>query len=195
MTRPSSPASLEALEKFTLERILNDDPVTHALTLLGNIPAPNTEEGRVTAIIRIEKTALSPEDAPRFFGPSGLVKKAELEESTDIVCQKESLNFDRMSDHVCFAPCSQYTWLFGWFADERDRDVKINIICPATEVHIRKVNHRSHLGLLSHYCPEKSIPSRSKSWSTKPRSYTKNMSSLTLQLFLHQERSGKLPSS
>jgi m7GpppX diphosphatase len=29
--------------------------------------------------------------------------------------------------------------LFGWLGDERERDVKINIICPATEVHVRKV--------------------------------------------------------
>jgi hypothetical protein len=30
--------------------------------------------------------------------------------------------------------------MFGWFGDSRDKDVKINIIAPATEVHIRKVS-------------------------------------------------------
>ena len=34
----------------------------------------------------------------------------------------------------------QYTWLFGWFGDTRERDLKINVICPATDVHVRKVN-------------------------------------------------------
>jgi len=99
----SLPPSLEALEKFTLERILNDDPITHALTILGNIPAPTSNnedsEGRLQAIIRIEKTALNPEDAPLFFGPRGLIKRAELEESTDIVCFA-SLTFDSCLDQT-----------------------------------------------------------------------------------------------
>jgi hypothetical protein len=96
------------------------------------------------------------------------LKKVELEESTDIVRQKISW------PQSCIICCSQYTWLFGWFGDERDRDVKINIICPATEVHIRKVNYQSHLRLLSHDCLI-SMRSKSESWYTKLRSYTKNM--------------------
>lgn len=87
-SHPPSLTSLEALKKFTLERILNEDPITHALTILGNIPAPDA--GWVKAIIRIEKTALNSDDAPRFFGARGLLKKVELEESTDIVRQKIS---------------------------------------------------------------------------------------------------------
>ena len=80
--------SLKALGEFSLERILNEDPITHALTLLGHIPAPHSnDKGSLKAIIRIEKTALNPEDAPRFFGPRSIIAKAELEESTDIVCQ------------------------------------------------------------------------------------------------------------
>lgn len=85
MSHPSSIASLEALNNFSLEKILNEDPFTHALTFLGNVPAPDNEEATVKAIIRIEKTALNSEEAPRFFGHKGLIKKAELEESTDIV--------------------------------------------------------------------------------------------------------------
>jgi m7GpppX diphosphatase len=31
--------------------------------------------------------------------------------------------------------------MLGWLSHSEDRpDVKINVICPATEVHIRKVN-------------------------------------------------------
>ena len=85
MAHPSSIASLESLKNFSLERILNEDPFTHALTFLGNVPAPNDEETKVKVIIRIEKTALNSEEAPCFFGHKGLIKKAELEESTDIV--------------------------------------------------------------------------------------------------------------
>lgn len=103
----SLPPSLEALEKFTLERILDEDPITHALTILGNIPAPTSNnnedsEGMFQAIIRIEKTALSPEDAPLFFGPRGLIRRAELEENTDIV-YFTSLTLDGRLDHVLFA--------------------------------------------------------------------------------------------
>ncbi|TEB20126.1 HIT-like protein [Coprinellus micaceus] len=39
----------------------------------------------------------------------------------------------------------QYTWLFGWFGEERERDVKINVICPATETHIRKYTKQSQV--------------------------------------------------
>src|SRR5258708_16082330 len=109
----SLPPSLEVLEKFTLERILDDDPITHALTILGNIPATTSNnnedsEGRLQAIIRIEKTALNLNDAPRFFGPRGLIKRAELEESTDIVCFA-SLTFDGHLDHVFFCSTPGYS--------------------------------------------------------------------------------------
>ena len=44
----------------------------------------------------------------------------------------------------------KYTWLFGWFGDDRERDIKINIICPATEIHIRKVNEFPSVDIFSH---------------------------------------------
>jgi hypothetical protein len=112
MSHLPSLASPEALEKFTFERILNDDPITRALSLLGNIPAPNDEGGRVKAIIRIEKTALNPEDAPRFFGPRGLITKAELEESTDIVCF-DSFNRCLVLVQMCFPLRSTPGYLDG----------------------------------------------------------------------------------
>jgi hypothetical protein len=35
----------------------------------------------------------------------------------------------------------QYAWMLGWLRHSEDRpDVKINVICPASEVHIRKVS-------------------------------------------------------
>jgi Scavenger mRNA decapping enzyme (DcpS) N-terminal len=33
----------------------------------------------------------------------------------------------------------QYAWFFGCLGPQRGMDVKISVICPATEVHIRKV--------------------------------------------------------
>ncbi|KAF8168212.1 scavenger mRNA decapping enzyme [Crassisporium funariophilum] len=108
---------LPVLNDFSFEKVINEDPLTHSLILLGTFPSPDDQNlgEKVKAIVRIEKTALDPGDAPRFFGETGLINRAVVEGATDI-----------------------YTWFFGWLADDRERDVKINIICPATDVHIRK---------------------------------------------------------
>ncbi|KAF6747857.1 mRNA decapping enzyme [Ephemerocybe angulata] len=110
MSHPSSPKDLTDLRQFRFERVLNEDPLTHSLALLGRFEKDNTQ-----AIIRIEKTALDAASAPHYFAEDGLIQKVQLEESTDI-----------------------YTWLFGWFGEARERDVKINVICPATDTHIKK---------------------------------------------------------
>lgn len=112
MSNPSAPNTLSALNNFKFDRVINEDPLTHSLTLLGTFP--NSSEP-VPAIVRVEKTALDPTDAPRLLGDNGLIQRAVMEESTDI-----------------------YTWFFGWLGDNRESDLKINVICPATEVHIRK---------------------------------------------------------
>ncbi|KAF8228052.1 HIT-like protein [Tricholoma matsutake] len=113
------PVSLDKLTKFNFEKIINEDPATHTIILLGTLPDTQGQDDsgeRVRAIIRIEKTALAPDQAKSFFsGENALVTRVELEESTDI-----------------------YTWLFGWLGDDRGRDIKINVIYPATEVHVRK---------------------------------------------------------
>ncbi|KAG6810241.1 hypothetical protein H0H92_012763 [Tricholoma furcatifolium] len=113
MSHPTAPTTLVQLKSFQFEKLINEDPFTHSLTLLGSFPAPPEEEGRVTAIVRVEKTALDPGESNTLMNV--LVDRVELEQSTDI-----------------------YTWFFGWLGEKRDRDIKINIICPATEVHIRK---------------------------------------------------------
>jgi m7GpppX diphosphatase len=86
MSHPAAPASLEDLSKYSFERLLNEDPITHSLILLGSLPDPELQGGRVNAIIKIEKTALNPEQAQDFFAHDGLVKKVAVEGSTDIVC-------------------------------------------------------------------------------------------------------------
>ncbi|RPD65267.1 scavenger mRNA decapping enzyme [Lentinus tigrinus ALCF2SS1-7] len=104
---------LEHLKQFQYERVLNEDPITHALTLLGTLPVQDTSE-RAHAILRIEKTPLSVDSADRIIPQ--FLESTKLIEGTDI-----------------------YHWLFGWLAKSSESpDVKINVVHPATEVHIRK---------------------------------------------------------
>jgi len=63
---------------------LNEDPLTHSLTLLGKFPDPESPNGKVKAVVRVEKTALDPADAPKFIAENGFIKRIELEQSTDI---------------------------------------------------------------------------------------------------------------
>ncbi|KAF9266808.1 scavenger mRNA decapping enzyme [Marasmius fiardii PR-910] len=121
------------LKFFKYTRILNDEPEKCRLALLGTLPAswpdkidiitPNSDE-RLQAIVRLEKTAFATECAEEIFHPEdavALIPKTRLIGSTDI-----------------------YTWLAGWgspSASEEKQphgDVKISIVCPATELHVRK---------------------------------------------------------
>lgn len=107
--------SLHDLRTFEFNTVLNEDPLTHSLTLLGTLKGQQ-------AIIRVEKTALKASDAANFFSHDGLVQKIQLEQNTDI-----------------------YTWLFAWLGDVRDRDLKINVVCPATETHVRKATRQEQV--------------------------------------------------
>lgn len=83
MSHSSSPKNLADLRHFQLERVLNEDPLTHCIALLGSLAKEGQE--RVQAIIRLEKTALEANNAARYFSPDGVIQRVELEESTDIV--------------------------------------------------------------------------------------------------------------
>lgn len=100
------------LTAFNFERVLNQDPVSHAISFLGNLP--NKDGTREPAIVRIEKTALSESSAQEF---AQIVHDVEKIEHNDI-----------------------YSWYFGRLSSIRD--VKINVIFPATEVHIRKYSRQ-----------------------------------------------------
>ncbi|KZP13422.1 scavenger mRNA decapping enzyme [Athelia psychrophila] len=112
--------SLESLKLFRLDRILNEDPISRSLTVLGSFPIAAAVLGeREQAILKIEKTPLNLDVLNE-----GVLGDVRIIQTTDI-----------------------YTWLFGWISKSKDirvseegigADVKINIICPATEVHIRK---------------------------------------------------------
>ena len=76
------------LKKFSFQRVLDEDPSTHTLVLLGTLPnSPDALDSEKTAeaIVRVERTTLSAKDAPFFFGDNGLIKKTTLEGNTDIV--------------------------------------------------------------------------------------------------------------
>ncbi|OCB84155.1 FACT complex subunit SPT16 [Sanghuangporus baumii] len=93
------------------------DPVTHNISVLG-ILSPGSSDSHSQAIVRIERTALSGDFSKLL---RDRLENVKLIESTDI-----------------------YSWLLAWFTKHQDvPDAKINIICPATEVHIRKYSSQS----------------------------------------------------
>ena len=85
MSNPSAPNTFSALDNFKFDRVINEDPLTHSLTLLGTFPNSSVDGEPVPAIVRVEKTALDPTNAPRLLGDNGLIQRAVMEESTDIV--------------------------------------------------------------------------------------------------------------
>ncbi|EPQ54033.1 scavenger mRNA decapping enzyme, partial [Gloeophyllum trabeum ATCC 11539] len=112
---------LQALRNFRLERVLDEDPVTRALAVLGSLAS---DDGiTVDAIVRIEKTALP----PQFATTSG------LSESLGRVEKVERNGI--------------YSWFMAWLSDaaRSNPDLKINIIAPCTEVHIRKYSRQQIL--------------------------------------------------
>ncbi|TFK27619.1 mRNA decapping enzyme [Coprinopsis marcescibilis] len=115
MSHPFALAGLSDLQTFEFQKVINEDPASHALTLLGTLKTAQ-------AIIRIEKTALNASDGQRFFGDDGLVQQVQREESTDI-----------------------YSWFFAWLAEDRERDLKVSVICPATETHVRKYTRQEQV--------------------------------------------------
>ncbi|KAJ4470433.1 scavenger mRNA decapping enzyme [Lentinula aciculospora] len=115
---------LSLLQSFELAEILSEEPDRCRLTLLGSLPSTwigpiDPEDCRLRAIIRIEKAAFASAHAGSLF--KDFIHKVEVIESTDI-----------------------YTWFAGWISSQASEinqpqgDVKINVICPATDVHVRK---------------------------------------------------------
>ncbi|KAF9809599.1 hypothetical protein IEO21_07370 [Rhodonia placenta] len=102
------------LRLFHFDRVLSEDTVARTLVVLGSFPAGDDTDTRLPAIVRVEKTAL-PAAAPGAL-VAEMVRDVQVIEHNDI-----------------------YTWLLAWLQPSQERpDVKINIICPATDVHIRK---------------------------------------------------------
>ncbi|KAF8580178.1 scavenger mRNA decapping enzyme [Ramaria rubella] len=109
---------IEVLRKFRFEKILNDDPLVHSLWVLGRLPTGSNPLVYSTAIISLQKTHLSLDTADTLV--QDLVEQVKPIENNDI-----------------------YHWHFGWLAHSpKLPDVKINVICPATEAHIRKYSRQ-----------------------------------------------------
>ena len=152
--------NLENLRGFILERVLNEgeffqsstkvpkikinayisDPVSHFVTLLGTLPSP---VGPSTAIIRIERLPFPSDHTDKIIE---LLQDIKFIESTDIVRIKSWCHNHKNITHIIpfffttFLLEIQYSWLLAWFTKHESLpDAKINIICPATETHIRKV--------------------------------------------------------
>ncbi|KAI5888407.1 HIT-like protein [Schizophyllum commune H4-8] len=139
--------TLARLPHFELTRVLDEDPGSKSAILLGTLPAvvdgettPSTDTVRQLAIITLSKThipsSVLSEGQPLFAPAAGEAISPALasidigtllvEESTDI-----------------------YTWMFASFADDKAgshkyRDVKITLIFPATEAHIRKYTRQKY---------------------------------------------------
>ncbi|KAG0707561.1 HIT-like domain-containing protein [Suillus ampliporus] len=100
------------LKEFVFDRILDENSLAHTLAVLGTLPSPSSVPLR--AIIRFERTALPSIIASQLS--SGILESTKQIGSTDI-----------------------YSWFFAWLHKRDDiPDMKIYVICPATEVHIRK---------------------------------------------------------
>ncbi|KAJ7449651.1 scavenger mRNA decapping enzyme [Mycena latifolia] len=143
------------LEAFVFQRVLLEgkslasivewlsslltEPEKCRLTVLGTFPVaflshsdPEPEfksAGPLPAIIRLEKTAIPAEVSNQIFPGKlgGFLRQVKCMESTDI-----------------------YTWFAGWLSTasaERQPhgDVKVNIICPATDIHIRKYSKQNSI--------------------------------------------------
>ncbi|KAG2367752.1 scavenger mRNA decapping enzyme [Suillus spraguei] len=84
------------LKDFVFDRVLDEDALAHTLAVLGTLPSPSAPFAPLRAILRFERTALSPTIASQLS--SGILESTKQIGSTDI----------------------------------------IYVICPATDVHIRK---------------------------------------------------------
>ncbi|KAB5590122.1 Scavenger mRNA-decapping enzyme DcpS [Ceratobasidium theobromae] len=117
--------SIERLDQFQFERTLNQDPLSHSISILGTLPEnstpnrdghedkdPSSEQKRYPAIVQIIKTPL---DSTGFGSLHGRFEKIETIGRNDI-----------------------YYWLLGWLGGKRTPDVKITVVENATDVHIRK---------------------------------------------------------
>ncbi|KAJ7760496.1 scavenger mRNA decapping enzyme [Mycena metata] len=128
--------ALSSLQGFVFERILLEEPEKCRLTVLGTFPASFVEHSEestekstdaLPAIVRLERTAIPINISQRIFpGQLGaFLSQVQCMERTDI-----------------------YMWLAGWLSpssieQQPQGDVKVNIVCPATEVHIRKYSEQS----------------------------------------------------
>jgi len=78
--------TLENLNTFKFERLINGDPESRFLLILGSFPHLLDSDGKTpaNAIIRIEKTAFNISTASQILGGSGCIQRAELDKVTEV---------------------------------------------------------------------------------------------------------------
>ncbi|KAL5637812.1 hypothetical protein ACGC1H_002172 [Rhizoctonia solani] len=109
--------NLDRLEQFRLDSVLNEDPLSHSISVLGTLPERDQEDKRIPAIVQVTKTPIAAEEIKAIQGVFG---KLETIGQNDI-----------------------YYWVLGWLGEKRSPDVKITIVENATEAHIRKFTKQS----------------------------------------------------
>ncbi|KAH8919592.1 HIT-like protein [Atractiella rhizophila] len=105
--------SIDLIQRFKVEKVLHRDPFKPILSLLGSYYSPGRgSNDPLPAVIKFEKTPF-PHDV---FGLPSQIGRLVIRGENDM-----------------------FTWLDGYFkADRIDPDVKIELIVPANEMHVKK---------------------------------------------------------
>ena len=109
---------------------LGQDDTEGYLALLGSLPSQDGSTAQT--IIRIERTKDLPPNEETLL--KEFVSRIEVIGQNDIASQY-------FTSPLLLIIC-QYSWMKAWLIEDRPQlpDLKIDVICPATETHIRKVN-------------------------------------------------------
>ncbi|EIW80742.1 HIT-like protein [Coniophora puteana RWD-64-598 SS2] len=122
----------EVLKHFQFVRVLDENPATHYIALEGTLPDPANQIDRLSAVLRIEKTAF-----PADFAESLSVSPTKVEDGAE---------GGALSALKVIEKNDIYSWYRGWLAHrESAPDIKLSLIFPATEVHIRKYTKQNVL--------------------------------------------------
>ncbi|KAN0060078.1 hypothetical protein ACQY0O_008051 [Thecaphora frezii] len=143
------------LESFRLERILDQDPKQKSANLLGTLQPPSSSKPH-QAILILEKTHFSEASLARIGGGRQGNATAAVDDDDD---QDNASAAEPPAKAIKLDPSARssllesvqdlgqndiYTWLLAWLASHnsdggpRDADVKLTLICPATEMHVKK---------------------------------------------------------
>lgn len=141
----------EVLDGFELLRILDQDPKTKSVNLLGQFYVNGTLSNWEQAILILEKTHFSEQLLKRFDSQLNQVWVDDERNSKQIRLSNERKLHEKVHKRAVFAALSDlgqndvYTWLLGWLNKTSDAsitgneaDVKMTLIRPATQAHIDK---------------------------------------------------------
>lgn len=126
----------EVLKGFCLERLLDEDPKQKSAILLGTLSSAAEAS---QAILIIEKTHFS----DRFYSQISAGQVSDLPQAD---ARTEAQTVPQTDVFSCVKSLGQndiYTWLLAWLNQKQngelaDADVKLSLICPATQTHIDK---------------------------------------------------------